>query len=100
MAQASQTQRAPAAPEACSQPPHQAVSFSKEKMADVVSKLEMDCDIKVEVAQDKVSGRNVVKIFTADGRRQISQIPPKGVLKLSQNLHEFVTAGGLVAAWA
>ncbi len=41
-------------------------------------------DLKVELAQDEVTGRKVVRIFSRDGERLLRQMPPEEVLKLAQ----------------
>ena len=49
--------------------------------------LALNGDIMVKVGPDEATGRNVVRTFTADGSRQISQFPPPGVLAMPQHLH-------------
>jgi uncharacterized FlaG/YvyC family protein len=45
--------------------------------------LERRFEVKVELAQDELTGRSVVRVFSPDGERLLRQLPPDAALQLA-----------------
>lgn len=74
----------------------------RRKVSEALDKVALEGDLKVKVSRDEATGRGVVRIYSADGRRQLGQFPPPEVLKLPETLHDFAGAGEgrLLETWA
>ena len=62
-------------------PPSKAVSA--EDLMKAVQELEVRFNLKVEMATDEATGREVVRIFSKDGKRLLRQMPPDQVLHMA-----------------
>ncbi len=64
-----------------SAPPPKAVSAAD--LMKAVEDLKVRFNLKVEMATDEATGREVVRIFSKDGKRLLRQMPPDQVLHMA-----------------
>lgn len=58
-------------------------AVSAEDLMKAVQELEVRFNLKVEMATDEATGREVVRIFSKDGKRLLRQMPPDQVLHMA-----------------
>ncbi len=70
-------------------PPGQtAPAVPAQEVAAAVQELELRFDLKVEMATDEETGREVVRIFSKDGKRLLRQMPPEEVLQMADRARQ------------
>lgn len=58
-------------------------AVSNDKLVQAVHDLEVSFNLKVVMATDEATGRDVVRIFSEDGKRLLRQMPPDQVLSMA-----------------
>jgi uncharacterized FlaG/YvyC family protein len=58
-------------------------NVSSEQLIKAVQDLEVRFNLKVVMATDEATGREVVRIFSEDGKRLLRQMPPDQVLHMA-----------------
>lgn len=56
---------------------------SRSELKKAARELEVRFNLKVEMATDETTGREVVRIFSEDGERLLRQMPPEEVLHMA-----------------
>lgn len=58
-------------------------AVSNDQLIKAVQDLEVNFNLKVVMATDEATGRDVVRIFSEDGKRLLRQMPPDQVLYMA-----------------
>ena len=58
-------------------------AVSKDELVKAVQDLEVNFNLKVEMTTDEATGRDVVRIFSEDGKRLLRPMPPDQVLQMA-----------------
>lgn len=74
-----------------------ATQASQEQIAQALAELKQDYGMTVEMTQDQASGQAVARIYSADGKHLIRQMPPEAVLRMVDTLRSGGHGGLLVS---
>lgn len=81
-------QEASTAQPPATQPVEATDQVPREVLEQAARDIALNFEVRVTLAQDESTGRDIVRIYDQDSQRLIRQIPPKAALKILDRLHQ------------